>query len=126
MKLQARCDNCKAYLLFHANVSDRFELARKRSDNIELKCSNCGTNKTYKVNEIRAVENKILSLLDVLIFLAGTIGLFAYLWPFFFKILYIYTIAGLVGALTIPFLIYQAINHGRENKVQYFNSKRYG
>jgi hypothetical protein len=126
MKLQARCENCKAYLSFHANVADRFELARKRGEKIDLSCLHCGTKKAFKMNEIKAVENKFLSIAGLLIFLGGTVGLFAYLWPYFFKTSYIYAIAGLIGVLTIPFLIYQAINHGQENKVQYFNSKRYG
>jgi hypothetical protein len=126
MNLQARCKNCRSFIAFQATVKDRFELARKRGEKIDLKCRSCGTKDTYDVNDIKAVESKFIAIVALLLFLCGTTALFIYLWPYFFATSYIYAISGMIGILTIPFLVFQAINHGQLNRVQYFNTKRHG
>ena len=126
MRLYTKCKNCKSEINFKTTASDRFVLARKRGERIDLNCTSCGTGKQYHVNDIKAEESNIMSLFALFIFLGGTIGLFIYLWPYFFRTSYIYAVSGLIGVLTIPFLIYQAISSTQAHRVNYFNSKQFG
>jgi len=126
MRLYAKCENCKSEINLRATASDRFKLATKRGEKIDLTCNSCETVGTYHVNDIIAERSKTVIIVALLIFLGGTTGIFIYLWPYFFRTSYIYAISGLTGVLTIPFLVYQAINSGQENRVKYFNTKRYG
>ena len=126
MKIYAQCKNCRSEINFRANASDRFVLARKFGERIDLNCNSCGTKKQYHLNELKAEESRFISIIAMLIFLGGTTAIFVYLWPYFFRTSYVYAVSGLLGVLTMPFLVYQAINHGQSNKVKYFNTKQYG
>lgn len=125
MNLYTHCKNCKFEIDFSISARDRFVLARKLGEQIDLNCNSCGTWKQYHVNEIKAEENKIISLMALLILFGGTIGIFIYLWRYIFNSSGVLAVAGLLGVLTIPFLVYQAINSSQSNKVDYFNSKKY-
>ncbi|WP_339924088.1 hypothetical protein [uncultured Cyclobacterium sp.] len=126
MKIYTKCAKCRSEIVLKTNASDRFVLAKKIGETIDLSCKSCGTNKKYHVKEMKAEESKIVGFISLLIFLGGTSGIFFYLWPYFFRTSYIYAISALIGVLTVPFLIYQAINFGQSNKVKYFNAKQYG
>ncbi|GAA5039323.1 hypothetical protein GCM10011506_38390 [Marivirga lumbricoides] len=126
MNLQAKCKNCNSFIYFRAPVSDRFELARKRGDKLNLKCNTCNADKVYNLNDVKAIESKLMAILALLLFIFGTIGLFIFIWPYFFQTGNIYVITGLISLLTIPFLIYQSITSGDAERIRYFNAKYYG
>lgn len=126
MRLCTKCTNCKFEIKFRAIASDRFKLAKKLGKHINLNCKSCGAPNTFHVNDIKAEESAIVSIVALIIFLGGTTSLFIYIWPYFFKSSYLYIVSGLIGILTVPFLVYQALNSGNANRVQYFNKKKYG
>ena len=125
MKLYTNCKNCKEEIQFSVLARDRFALAKKRGEKIDLNCRSCGTRKTYHVNEIKAEEKKSIQVLAGLILLFGTIGLFFFLWPILLKSS-VLVVGGLIGILTVPFLVYKFLNEDERNRVDYFNTKDYG
>lgn len=126
MKLYTRCSKCREFINFNEGVSDRFKLAAKKGVKVELKCKNCNSTSNYHVNDIKAETNKKMSLIATLIFLGGTFALFIYLWDYLFRIADVFAISGLIGVLTIPFMVYQTITSEQENKVRNFNMYDYG
>lgn len=126
MRLFTYCKNCREDIYFNVMARDGFVLAKKRGTQIHLNCDNCGTRKQNHANEIDAVENKGLRLTALIILIGGTIGIFIYLWQLFFRSSNVYEISGLVGILTIPFLIYHAIITSDMSRIKYFKRKHYG
>ena len=126
MKLYTYCVNCKSEINLLTNATDRFVLARKKGERIKLNCSTCETSNDYHVNDLKAEEGKTLGIIAIFILFGGTTVVLIYLWPYIFQLTSVYAISGSVGILTIPFLVFQAINSGKEMRVRYFNSKRYG
>lgn len=126
MRLYTNCVNCKTEINFRTTACDRFMLAKNQGERIKLDCTACGKTKEYHVNDLKAEESRIGGIISLIIFFGGTTALFIYLWPYIFQLSSVYAISGTVGILIIPFMVYQAINAGRVNKVKYFNKKRYG
>ncbi|WP_188466664.1 hypothetical protein [Marivirga lumbricoides] len=93
---------------------------------MNLKCNTCNADKVYNLNDVKAIESKLMAILALLLFIFGTIGLFIFIWPYFFQTGNIYVITGLISLLTIPFLIYQSITSGDAERIRYFNAKYYG
>ena len=125
MRLYTNCKNCKEEVQFSVIAKDRFVLARKRGEAIDLNCTSCGARKSYHVNEINAEEKKSIQVLAALILLIGTTALFLYLWPILLKSS-IMAVAGLVGILAVPSFVYKFLNEDERNRVSYFNTKHYG
>ncbi|GAB3341127.1 hypothetical protein GCM10027429_29110 [Marivirga atlantica] len=126
MKLITRCASCGSFKTFHAKVSDRFDLVKNRGEKVELSCKSCNANLKYDPNNIKAVENKRIYLVAALIFAIGSIAIFVGFWPYLLKSRNAYFVAAFTGVVTVPFLIYQNIHHSQENRIKYFNTKRYG
>ena len=126
MRLVVKCTNCRQRISFSKPVKDRFALAKKFGQSVELSCTKCNSIYNYEVNDIKAEESKITALIALVTTLVASISLFIYLWPYFFETSYIYAISGLIGALVVPSLFYQAFNFSVNQRVKYFNSKRYG
>ena len=109
MILSTKCKSCRTPIKFKARVSDRFDLAKKRGDKIELRCTSCGASKAYHVNDIKAQENKVFGILGLIIFLGGTTIIVMYFWPYVFQTSYIYAISAIIGIASVPFVIQQLI-----------------
>ena len=58
MKLYTRCSKCRHEINFSARVSDRFGLAAKMGEKVELKCTSCTTLGKYHVSDIKAELQK--------------------------------------------------------------------
>jgi hypothetical protein len=125
MRLYTTCIHCKAEIRLVVAAKDRFVLARKRGEEIDLTCMSCGIRKHYHVNAIKAEQKKSVLILAAVILLFGTFGLFLYLWPILLRSSVLVS-AGLFGLLTVPFLIYKFLNDDERNRVKYFNIKKYG
>jgi hypothetical protein len=61
------------------------------------------------VNRIKATESKIVKIIGLIIFLVGTPLVLLWIWDYIFQFTYIYVIAGLVGVIGVPFMIYSVI-----------------
>ena len=51
-----------------------FVLAKKLGEVIPVNCQKCGSNNDIHVNDVKAEENKLVSLFAEFIFLAGTLA----------------------------------------------------
>ncbi len=125
MKLYTRCSKCRKEINFSVWVSDRFGLAAKMGEKIELKCIQCNTIDKYHVNDIKAEKNKIVALSALLILLLGTTGIVIFIWDYIFRIADMYAISAFIGVIGIPMFFYQAITSDQEKKVWLFNSYYY-
>jgi len=126
LKLYVKCTNCRQKISFSKPVKDRFSLAKKFGQSIEVSCTKCNLINNYEVNAIKAEESKVIALIALVTTLVASISLFICLWPYFFETSYIYAISGLIGVLVVPSLFYQAFNFSVNQRVKYFNSMRYG
>lgn len=107
---------------FSSWESDRVELSKSKGAKIELICKNCGLKDIYHVNRIKATENKIAQIIGLTIFLVGTPMVILWIWDYIFRFTYIYVIAGLIGMIGVPFMIYSAIEREQRKKVRQFNN----
>jgi len=122
MKLYTNCHNCKKEIRFSSWESDRVELSKSKGDKIELTCKNCGRKDLYHVNRIKATESKFAQIIGLIIFLVGTPLVFLWIWDYIFQSDYIYVIAGLIGMIGVPFMIYSVIEREQRKKVRQFNN----
>jgi len=74
------------------------------------------------VNKIKATESKISQIIGLTIFIIGTPLVFLWIWDYIFQFAYIYLIAGLVGVIGVPFMIYSVIEREQRKKVRQFNN----
>ena len=125
MKLYTRCSKCRHEINFSARVSDRFGLAAKMGEKVELKCTSCNTLGKYHVNDIKAEKSKKVALIATVVLLGGTASILAYLWDYLFQIADVYAISSLGGVVGIPMLFYLAITSEQEKKVWIFNAYWY-
>ena len=126
MKLGINCQRCKQLVPFSANVSDRFELARKRGARIDLRCRTCNHRGTYHVNEVEARSNRTADVVAIAVFLTATALILFNVWDYLFDLANVYTLAGFAGILIAPYWMYEAIMASHREKVRYFNWKNYG
>ncbi|MFK5959726.1 MAG: hypothetical protein QM495_12770 [Lutibacter sp.] len=131
MKLETKCKNCGEYIEFYENVSDRTELSFEKGDKIELNCKKCLTPNIYHPNQIRAKKNRVITILAFLFFIIGSVLIYHLLGEFYLEHKeYIesqksYSSFGkIIGALAIPFVIFQLIENSQMKKVKRFNSYR--
>lgn len=122
MRLYTNCQNCKEEIRFSSREPDRVELSRSKGNELELTCRHCSETNLYHLNRIKATENKIALLIGLVIFFVGTPLTIFLIWDYLFRFTYIYVIAGLVGLIGIPFLIYSIIEKEQEKKVRLFNN----
>lgn len=83
MKLYTYCTKCKSEIGFNLRAKDRFTLAKKHGEEIQLTCNNCSSRKYYHVNDIKAEESKAVGMVSLFSFLTGTAVIFILLWPYF-------------------------------------------
>ena len=76
----------------------------------------------YHVNRIIASESKIAKIIGLIIFLVGTPLMFLWIWDYIFQSAYVYVIAGLIGLIGIPSMIYSIIEKEQKNKIRLFNN----
>jgi len=122
MRLYTNCNNCKKEIRFSSWESDRVELSKSKGNNIELTCSNCQHQDFYHVNRINAIESKIAQIIGLTIFLVGTPLMFLWIWDYMIQFTYIYVIAGLVGIIGVPFMIYSVFEREQRKKIRQFNN----
>ncbi len=122
MRLYTNCHNCKKEIRFSSWESDRVELSKSKGDKIELTCKSCRQIDFYHINTINATENKIARIIGLIIFLVGTPLTLLWNWDYIFQSTYIYVIAGLVGFICVPFMIYSLIEREQRKKVSQFNN----
>lgn len=121
MKLVTSCKNCSQEIKFYSRAINRPRLVQKRGEEFELKCQHCKATCKYHVDEVSAEENKSILIVALVVFFLGT-PLIVYLtWGYLFRLANIYAIGGLVGVITIPFLIFTVINKSQEEKARNFN-----
>jgi len=101
---------------------DRVEFSKSKGDKIELTCLHCGQTDFYHLNKIKATESKIAQLIGLTIFIIGTPLTIYFIWDYFFRFTYIYVIAGLIGLIGVPFMIYSLIDKDQRKKVKRFNN----
>lgn len=126
MKLSINCQRCKQLVPFSANVSDRFELARKRGAQIDLRCRACNHQGAYHVNEIEARSSSATGVVAVAVFLIATALILFSVWDYLFDLANVYALAGFAGIFIAPCWMYEAIMASQREKVRYFNRKNYG
>ncbi|OFX82642.1 MAG: hypothetical protein A2W99_06720 [Bacteroidetes bacterium GWF2_33_16] len=91
---------------------------------IELKCKKCGHTKSYHLNELTAIKNKISLILGLFIFVFGTPLILIWLCNYLFKLSNIYLTAIIIGLVSIPFFVYSFIEKEQNNKIRQFNNHK--
>mgnify|MGYP006995672951 CR=1 FL=1 len=122
MRLYANCHNCRNEIRFSTSEPDRVELSKSKGNKIELTCNHCGQTDSYHVNKIKATESKIAQIIGLIIFIVGTPLTLYLIWGYIFRFTYIYVIAGLIGLIGIPFMIYAIIEKEQRKKIRLFNN----
>ena len=122
MRLYTNCHNCRKEIKFSTSEPDRVELSKSKGDKIELTCNHCGQTDFYHVNEIKATESKTAQIVGLIIFVIGTPLAFYLIWDYIFRFTNIYAIAGLIGIIGVPFMVYSVINRDQKRKVRLFNN----
>ncbi len=122
MRLYTNCHNCNKEIRFSRWESDRGELSKSIGNKIELTCRICGHKDFYHLNRINATESKITQIIGLTIFLAGTPLVLIWIWDYLFQFTYIYMIAGLVGIIIVPFMVYSVVESEQRKKVRQFNN----
>ncbi len=126
MRLCAICTRCGEEIYLRVKVGDRFALAKKKGNQIELHCRYCNNRSKYHVNAIEAKANKRVNIIAISTSVVGTALLFFGAWNYLWELANIHAITGLIGVLTLPAGVYYAIVSTQQEKVRYFNSKKYG
>jgi len=124
MTLTVSCKSCRQVIRFSEWVSDRLQLARKKGENIEIKCKTCGQTNKYHVDDIKADNNKALTIFNSVIFLLGTPLLVYIIWRNIGQANYPYAVAGLLGGGLIPIYIYITISKSQRDRQNMFNRHR--
>jgi len=119
MRLYSNCHNCKSEIRLSIVEPDRVELSKRKADKVELTCNQCRQTDFYHVNETRATESKIAQTVGLLIFIIGTPLTFYFIWDYIFRFAYIYIIAGLIGLIGVPIMIYSIIEKEQKKKSVY-------
>ena len=114
MRLYTYCHKCKKKIRFSSWESDRVELSKSKGERIELTCKNCGYKGFYHVNSVKAIESKSLQIISLTVYFLGTPLMLIWFWDYILRFTYIYVIAGLIGLLGVPFMLYSVIE--REEK----------
>jgi len=129
MRLETKCKNCKEFIEFYENVSDRAELSFEKGDKIGLTCKKCLMNHSYHPNKIKAKKNRLISIIGFLIFIIGSVLIYHYIGEFYLEhkesieSQKSYSSFGkVIGALAIPFMIFQLIEYSQMRNVKRFNS----
>ncbi len=122
MLLYTNCHNCRKEIRFSTSEPDRVELSKSKGEKIELTCKHCGQTDFYHVNKINATESRIAQIIGLTIFVIGTPLTLYLIWDYLFRFLYIYVIAGLIGIIGVPFMIYGIIEKEQRRKVRLFNN----
>ena len=122
MRLYTNCHNCKSEIRFSTVEPDRVELSKTKGNKIELNCNHCGHTDFYHLNKIKATESKIAQIIALVIFVIGTPLTLYLIWDYIFRFTYIYVIAGLIGLIGVPFMIYSIIEKEQRKKVRLFNN----
>ncbi|MTI25488.1 hypothetical protein [Fulvivirga kasyanovii] len=78
------------------------------------------------MNDIKARQHKYWRLIGVFIFVVGTISVLFTVIGLAAGLNSIYAIEALAGFVVVPYLIYEGIKSHQEQRVNYFNAKRYG
>ena len=126
MRLIATCKTCTSEISFHSLAGDRFALAKRKGEEIELGCSKCGVKHAYHVNEIKAESSRLFLLTAGIILVFACAALIWFVWDYAWKITDPWAVANIVGVIGVPSIIYMNLNKNQEEKVRYFNSKIYG
>ncbi len=122
MRLYTNCHNCKKEIRFSTVEPDRVELSKTKGNKIELTCKQCGQTEFYHLNKIKATESKITQIIGLPVFIIGTPLTLYLIWDYIFRFTYIYIIAGLIGIIGVPFMIYSIIEKEQRKKVKRFNN----
>ena len=122
MDLYTRCNHCKKDISFSANVIDRVHLSEIKGTQISLDCSHCHNKGIYHPNKIKATHTKLALIITLLTLLVGTPLTLYFIWDYLFLRNSVYAIAGLVGMVGFPFIIYSIIESGQRDKIRHFNS----
>lgn len=126
MNLQTRCTSCGEFIRFKKRAVDRFELANKIGDRVELTCKYCNSAKRYNLNDIKAKPNKLIGLFAALILVVGTAVALIFVLGFINKWTNPHGLESIIGLIGIPFSIYAGITYSQRQRVNYFNAKKYG
>ena len=121
MRLLARCHRCGGPLPFSTPAADRAELSRIHGSHIDLTCRKCGHKDLYSVNELQAVENKLLRILALILFLGGTPLLWFLILKYAGSSRNIYFYAGLIALSGIPLAVFSILLKEQGKKIRRFN-----
>jgi len=78
MKLSYYCKSCNKKNFYQTKTKDRFELQKEVGDEINLRCSKCGTVNKKHINRLFAVVNPTFILIGLVVAIIVTL----LLWDF--------------------------------------------
>lgn len=91
MKLSYYCKSCNKKNHYQTNINDRFELQKEVGDEINIRCTKCGTVNKKHINRLTAEPNRLYVIIGLVIAAILTI----LLWDL-----------GFVSSLTLTIPIY--------------------
>ena len=121
MKLIATCNHCSEKISLKNSVNDRAELAREIGETFQLTCEGCSTKNQYHINDIKAKENKIISVIAFGIFFFGTAFIGYLLKNYLFMPNNPYNVLAIGGLLLIPSAVYGILTKQERDNARRFN-----
>lgn len=102
MKLYYFCASCKKENSFKTSANNRYDLQKERGNEINERCSYCGTITKKRINRVHAKPNRLILLGGLIAGIIATV----FLWNL-----------GWIASLTfsIPFLAWQQADKGARN-----------
>ena len=121
MKLELHCHACKGKFKIKEKASSRSDLILLLGEYFSKKCSNCGSQAEFHVNDVKA-QTAGLNALGLL----GGLMVMVLVWVFFWEHGYISTIGFFVGGLIIAGTNGQSLtsNHHAFNKYRIQSTPR--
>lgn len=106
MKLHTTCKSCKKDIKIRSYANDRSDLSKEKGDTFMVDCDECGHKQKIHVNDVRALMNRNLIYVGVVIsIIVSIIGI---------------QFLGIIGTITfaIPMIIWKQ----QQSSVHSFNS----
>ena len=121
MKLIVNCKNCRNKIKLRNSASDRAELAREKGSEFKVNCTECSKENNYHVNDVKAIEGKLIAIISLGIFVFGT-GIIGYLLrDYLFVSMNPYNVLAFGGLLLTPSAVYFILTKQERDNVRRFN-----
>jgi hypothetical protein len=120
MTLEVICPGCKTPIKFRSSSNDRVELATTKGEVIKMNCPGCHTTSDFHVDDVVAVDNKIVAAIASIILVGGMIVVFVIVSRYITRMTHVY-VGAAIGVIMAPFMVYWVVIGSQRDRVETFN-----